>query len=143
MFLTALSEWIFQNNLKLGFFMKILIVDDSRLSRQWAIQALPEALSRHAQILEADDGEKAIELYKEHNPALVLMDITMPNKNGFEALEDILKIDQEATVVMITADRQKITKERIFNLGAKGVLHKPLETQALRELLLELIQKEA
>jgi CheY-like chemotaxis protein len=44
---------------------------------------------------------------------------------------------------MITADRQKITKERITSLGAKGILHKPLETQALRDLLLSLIQEES
>jgi len=119
--------------------MKILIVDDSRVSRQWAIGALPEALSKHAQIIEASDGEEAIQSYKENSPDLVLMDITMPNKNGFEALEKILSIDKEASVIMITADRQKITKERVLNLGAKGVLNKPLDTQDLRDLLLALV----
>lgn len=123
--------------------MKILIVDDSRLSRQWAVQALPEVLSKHAQLHEAEDGAEAVESFKNNNPDLVLMDITMPNKNGFEALEEILQINKNATVVMITADRQKITKERVLNLGAKGILHKPLETQALRELLLSLIKEDA
>jgi two-component system chemotaxis response regulator CheY len=78
--------------------MKILVVDDSKLSRQWAIQALPDMLTKHAKIFEADDGEKAIECYKKENPDLVLMDITMPNKNGFEALEEILAYDSKATV---------------------------------------------
>lgn len=123
--------------------MKILIADDSKVSRHWAIQALPESLKKHAQILEANDGAQAVDSYKENSPDLVLMDITMPNKNGFEALEEILQINNKATVVMITADRQKITKERVLGIGAKGILNKPLDTEALRELLLALIKEEA
>ncbi|NLC27828.1 MAG: response regulator [Campylobacteraceae bacterium] len=121
--------------------MKILIVDDSRLSRQWATQALPEILLKHAQIIETDNGEDAVKLYGLERPIFVLMDITMPKKNGFEALEEILKIDPEAFVIMVSADRQKLTKERILALGAKEILYKPIQKELLRELLLSFLKK--
>lgn len=123
--------------------MKILIVDDSKLSRKWSIQALPDYLFKHSKILEAKDGEEGVELFKSEKPDLVLMDITMPIKNGFEALEDILKIDPNAFVIMVSADRQKITKDKISNIGAKGIIHKPIDEEELRKLLLFFIQKES
>ncbi|MCK9257276.1 MAG: response regulator [Sulfurospirillaceae bacterium] len=121
--------------------MKILIVDDSRLSRQWAIQALPTTLFRQAEILEADNGEDAVKIYKENKPDLVLMDITMPKKNGFEALEEICKLDSNAFVVMVSADRQKLTKDRVLELGAKDILYKPIDQEILRDVLLAHIKK--
>ncbi|MBE0495247.1 MAG: response regulator [Campylobacterales bacterium] len=118
--------------------MKFLIVDDSRLSRNWSIQTLPEALRKRATIFEAEDGEAAVALYKEHRPDIVLLDITMPKKNGFEALEEIRAFDPKAIVIMISADRQKLTKERVLALGATEILYKPIETDKLRAVLLDL-----
>lgn len=120
--------------------MTFLIVDDSKLSRQWTIQALPEVFRKRATIIEAQDGEEAVALFKTHQPDLVLMDITMPKKNGFEALEEIRALDANATVVMISADRQKLSKERLLALGAREVFYKPIDKEALRALLLDLLQ---
>lgn len=122
--------------------MKILIVDDSRLSRQWVINSLPEMLLKHAEIIEAVNGEDAISIYNKESPALVFMDITMPKKNGFEALEEIRKIDNDAFVVMVSADCQKLTRERLLGLGAKDVLYKPVDKEILRNVLLSFINKE-
>lgn len=122
--------------------MKFLIVDDSRLSRNWSIQTLPEALRKRARIVEAEDGEVAVALYKEHRPDIVLMDITMPKKNGFEALEEIRAFDPKAIVIMISADRQKLTKDRVMALGAKDILPKPIDAEKLRAILLEIASGE-
>ncbi|MBN2965341.1 response regulator [Sulfurospirillum sp. T05] len=118
--------------------MKFLVVDDSRLSRNWSIQTLPEALRKKATIFEAEDGEVAVALYKEHRPDIVLLDITMPKKNGFEALEEIRTFDPKAVVIMISADRQKLTRERVLGLGATEILYKPIEADKLRTILLSL-----
>jgi len=116
-----------------------LVVDDSKISRKWLIEMIPKKILEHAAIIEGTDGQEAIDLYKEHRPDIVFLDITMPVVDGFEALEAIKALNPEAIVVMISADRQKSTKEKVLALGASAIIAKPIDAEEFRTTLLNLV----
>lgn len=119
--------------------MIFLIVDDSKISRKWLIEMIPKKIVENAEIIEGCNGEEAITLYDQHRPDVVFLDITMPIIDGFEALERIRAINPEALVVMISADRQKTTKEKVLALGASAIISKPVDEQEFRTTLLKLV----
>ncbi|WP_228447993.1 response regulator [Sulfurospirillum diekertiae] len=119
--------------------MIFLVVDDSKISRKWLIEMIPKKIVESAEIIEGCNGEEAIELYKQHQPDIVFLDITMPGIDGFEALKHIKEINADALVVMVSADRQKSTKERILNLGASAIISKPIDEEEFRTTLLKLV----
>jgi two-component system, chemotaxis family, chemotaxis protein CheY len=103
--------------------MKILIVDDAKLMRgiiKGAFTGMPDWT-----ILEASNGEDAIQLYKATKPDLVTMDITMDYKNGVEASREILAVDPEAKIVMITALGQENLLKECIEMGVKDFIVKP------------------
>jgi two-component system chemotaxis response regulator CheY len=119
--------------------MIFLVVDDSKISRKWLIEMIPKKIVENAEIIEGCDGEEAITLYEKHRPDIVFLDITMPVIDGFEALERIRAINPEALVVMISADRQKSTKEKVLSLGASAIISKPIDEEEFRTTLLKLV----
>ncbi len=116
-----------------------LVVDDSKISRKWLIEMIPKKILEHATIIEGTNGQEAVELYKEHGPDVVFLDITMPILDGIGALEAIKALDPEAIVVMISADRQKNTKEKVLALGASAIISKPVDAEEFRSTLLNLV----
>ena len=125
----------------MGYKLTFLVADDSKISRKWLIEALPEALRKKAQIIEAQNGQECVELFEKHTPDITFLDVTMPIMSGFEALEKIKAINSNATVIMVTADRQKITKEKLEKSGAKSVINKPIDPKDFRDILLGLISQ--
>lgn len=119
--------------------MVFLVVDDSKISRKWLIEMIPKKIAENAEIIEGCDGEEAITLYEKHRPDVVFLDITMPVVDGIEALERIRMINPEALVVMISADRQKSTKEKVLSLGASAIISKPIDEEEFRTTLLKLV----
>lgn len=114
--------------------MKILIVDDSRVSRMFVRKALPERIRETADFREAENGEQAIATYKEWHPSLVLLDLTMPGMTGFEVLEALKAFDPGAQVVIVSADIQQSAVEKVMQLGALTHINKPIDTQKLETL---------
>ncbi len=84
---------------------KILIVDDAAFMRMMIKDTLKK--NGYENIIEAADGELAVQSYKAEKPDLVIMDITMPNKNGLEALKEIKQMDPNARIVMCSAMGQE------------------------------------
>jgi len=119
--------------------MIFLVVDDSKISRKWLIEMIPKKIAEYTQIIEAENGEEAVALFKQYAPDIVFLDITMPVLNGFEALQQIRAANNEALVVMISADRQKSTKEKTLALGASAILSKPIDAEEFRSTLLKLV----
>ena len=78
-------------------------------------------------IVEAANGAEAVELFIKNRPGLVLMDITMPEMTGLEALEEILKTDPEAKVIMCSAIGQQSMIIKSLEMGAMGFIVKPFE----------------
>ncbi|MBR6229572.1 MAG: response regulator [Eubacterium sp.] len=111
----------------------VLIVDDSG----WSRTILRNLLEKNgfAIIGEAGDGEEAIDAYKELHPDIVTLDITMPKKDGIEALGEIMAYDSDAKVAMITSAGQRSKVLESLKLGAEKFITKPFDpTLVLTEL---------
>lgn len=107
----------------------VLIVDDSSFIRTILKNILVD--EGHTIVAEACDGEQAIELYKEHKPDLVTLDILMPVCDGICALQEIMKIDPNAIVVMCTEVGHQATVIKSLQLGAKGFIAKPIKKEVV------------
>lgn len=76
---------------------------------------------------EARDGDEAIAMFGEYSPDLVLLDITMPGRSGLEVLEEILRQDEDATVVMCSAMGQETVIQKAIVMGARDFIVKPFK----------------
>ena len=101
---------------------KILIVDDSALSRRTLRRILESA---SYEVVEADDGMAALELYFLEKPSVVLLDLVMKGMYGLEVLVKLREMDQEARVIVASADIQSSTRKLVDEAGALGFIHKP------------------
>lgn len=104
---------------------KILLVDDAAFMRMMIKDTLTK--NGYTAILEAADGDQAIEQYKTEKPDLVIMDITMPNKSGVEALKEIKAFDSAAKIVMCSAMGQESMVVEAIKLGALDFIVKPFK----------------
>ena len=104
---------------------KILLVDDAAFMRKM----LKDTLSKngYTDLYEAVDGADAVEKYDELKPDLVIMDITMPNMDGLEALKAIRGKDGSANVVMCSAMGQESMVMDAVRSGAKDFIVKPVK----------------
>jgi len=112
---------------------KILIVDDSPVSRKIMKSCMPE--DKEYEMFEAGDGQSGIDKYQQFKPDLTFMDLTMPVMDGMQALQQIIKIDPKAVIVVCTADVQMKTIFKVMNLGALMVVRKPVSKQAIEDAL--------
>ncbi|MEK6560577.1 MAG: response regulator, partial [Nitrospirota bacterium] len=78
---------------------------------------------------EADDADQAFELYKETNPDLVTMDITLTSSSGIDAISKILSYDRDARIIVISALEQRKVVMEALRLGAKDFIIKPFEEE--------------
>ena len=104
---------------------KILIVDDAAFMRMMIKDSLKK--NGYDDIIEAADGEQAVQFFKSENPDLIIMDITMPNKNGLEALKEIRELDANAKIVMCSAMGQESMVVEAIRNGAKDFIVKPFK----------------
>lgn len=103
---------------------EVLIVDDSDFMRN----LLREILEGEYEIVaEAENGVEAVELYQEHEPDVVMMDIVMPIRDGIEATEAIKEHDSSATVIMCTSVGQEEQMKNAIRAGASGYITKPFQ----------------
>ncbi|SDM27456.1 response regulator [Sediminibacillus halophilus] len=84
---------------------------------------------------EATNGQEAVEKYKELQPDLVTMDITMPEMNGVEALQAIKQLDEDANVVMCSAMGQQAMVVEAIKAGAKDFIVKPFTAERIEAAL--------
>jgi two-component system chemotaxis response regulator CheY len=109
----------------------ILIVDDAKFMRTLVKDALVP--TGHEIIGEAENGNEAVELYRKLKPDLVTMDITMREKDGIEAAEEILRGDPGARIIMVTALGQENLLTRAIKLGVKDFVVKPFPPERLQK----------
>jgi two-component system chemotaxis response regulator CheY len=117
---------------------KVLIVDDAAFMRM----SLKTMLERNGfeVIGEAENGLAGIKKYKELQPDLVTMDITMPELEGLQALKIIREFDSKAKVIMVSAMGQdSMVREAIMN-GAKSFIVKPYKEQHIIQTLLKICE---
>ncbi len=109
--------------------LKVLVVDDSLIIRK-KVTKLVEKLG-HEVVHGAKNGQEAIEQYIALKPDLVTMDITMPDMNGIEAVEHIIKDDSEAKIIMVTSHGQEDMVIKSIKAGAVGYMLKPVTQDKL------------
>lgn len=106
---------------------KILIADDSILARK-QLKDMISTLGTPV-FLEAKDGQGAIDQYKQNNPDLVFLDIVMPNKDGNAAIEEIMRDDPNATIIIASSIGTQSQLKKAIEAGAKEFIQKPLDQQ--------------
>ena len=118
---------------------KVLVVDDalfmrtalSKMLQEWGLEVVAQAAN----------GREAVNMYKEHSPDLVTMDVTMPIMSGIDALKLIMQDDPEAKIIMITAlGQQRIIVDALEN-GAKDFITKPFQPENLKEVVFNVLKK--
>ena len=106
----------------------ILVVDDAQFIRNRIKKAI-EKIEFCEVVGEASNGDDAIALYKELKPDLVTMDLVMPNTDGIKAIEEILKYDKQAKIIVISAVGQDLTILEATEKGAKDYIKKPFKEE--------------
>lgn len=109
----------------------ILIVDDASFMRMMIKDILTK--NGFTVLGEAENGLKAIEKYKELNPDLVMMDITMPGMDGLQAVREIKKLDITAKIIMCSAMGQQSMVIEAIQAGAKDFIVKPFQVDRVVE----------
>ncbi len=111
---------------------QILIVEDKPTSRELLRTVLEQ---QGYEVVEAEDGEQALVRLAEHVPDLVLMDLQMPVKNGYDVLKEIRKDSRMngLPVVAVTANAMPEDREKVLAAGFTGYIAKPVALARLRE----------
>ncbi len=114
----------------------VLVVDDTAFMRMTLKSMLEK--NGYQVVGEGEDGAKGVQLYKELKPALVTMDITMPNMDGITAIKEIMSFDPGAMVIVVSAMGQKSLVIDALNAGAKDFVVKPFQPDRIAEALAKL-----
>jgi CheY-like chemotaxis protein len=115
--------------------MKILVADDSKMARRMILKILEDCQETGHEIFQAQNGQEAVDLYKEHMPALVFLDLTMPVMDGFNALKLIKQHDANAKIVIVSADIQQGSMSQVREDGAMDFVKKPNSEAKMKQIL--------
>jgi len=116
--------------IKEGFPKKILVVDDNQDNRELVVKILK---SRGYQMIEAIDGEEALERAMAEKPDLILMDISIPKINGYEVTRRLKsRADfKDTPIIALTAHAMKGDREKTIEAGCDGYISKPFNIHEL------------
>ena len=106
---------------------KVLIVDDDL----FVAKVVKAGFSDVSDVTDTQDSQIALDLYKKINPDMVVLDIHMPDTNGFELCENILKYDQDAYILQTSSDASLDNVLNAVYSGAAGFLAKPIRKDKL------------
>lgn len=112
---------------------RVLIVDDAAFMRMM----IKDILTKNGYEVagEAENGAKAVEMYKELQPDVVTMDITMPEKDGIAAVKEIKGIDPNARIIMCSAMGQQMMVMEAIQAGARDFVVKPFQQDRVLQAL--------
>lgn len=116
--------------------VEVLIVDDSDFMRNLLREILE---GEHTVVGEAENGVEAVELFQEHNPDIVMMDIAMPIQDGIEATTEIKEGAPDAKVIMCTSVEQEEMMKEAIKAGADGYITKPFQKPNVLEAIADAV----
>lgn len=117
---------------------RVLIVDDQKGVRR----LLEELFKKEGyEVNVAVDGKDSIEKVKAYTPDIILMDMKMPNMNGLEASEEIIKYDHTIPIIMMTAYGEMEVIQKALEAGVKKYITKPFDIIDLRNLVREVLEQ--
>jgi len=109
---------------------RILVVEDSTMMRRIIVKVLRE--SGHEIVGEASSGQAALDLYQELKPDLVTMDITMRGMDGITASKEILNLDENAKILILSNLDEDKYREEVDKIGAIGLVNKHKTEEILK-----------
>ena len=104
---------------------KILIADDSDAIRLVLRDIL--SIGDHDVLSEACDGAEAVDMYKEHKPEILLLDLAMPKKDGLTVVKEVIQFDPNAKIILITASDDQKVIHQCMEQGAVSYISKPFD----------------
>ncbi len=119
--------------------LRILVCDDAAFMRNMIRNILTG--DGHQVVGEAVNGIESIQKYKELKPDIVTMDIVMPEKDGIEAVREIIKFDPNAKIIMCSALGQQSMVIDAIQAGAKDYIVKPFQPQKVIETIKKVIRQ--
>lgn len=115
----------------------ILIAEDNESN----YKLFASILKGEYQLIHAWDGQEAVEMFKQYNPQIILMDINMPVMDGYEATKEIRKYSAKVPIIAITAFAYASDEQRVMESGFDGYMPKPINARLLKAQLTEIMQK--
>lgn len=115
----------------------ILVAEDNE-SNYKLINAI---LGKNYNLIHAWNGREAVDMFQQYNPQLILMDINMPEMDGYEAADNIRKLSADIPIIAVTAYAYASDEERILNSGMNLYMSKPLNAKQLKDNVLNLLNK--
>ncbi|MHC0037639.1 response regulator [Pseudoneobacillus sp. C159] len=119
--------------------LRVLICDDSVLIRKKVKEALEKC--HCLEIMEAENGNVAVEVAKTNNLDLIFMDIVMPDKDGIEALIEIKSIHPEVKVVMASSVGTNNLLKNALQNGAYDFIQKPISFEAIQQIVEKVLRE--
>ena len=113
---------------------KVLIAEDHQVNMKY-VKTVIAKFSKNIQTLQAKDGKEAYKLFLEHNPDLILMDMIMPNIDGYQATTMIRNRDKTVPIIALTAKALQEDEEACLRAGINEYVTKPVSFEKLKELL--------
>jgi len=114
--------------------IQVLVIDDESVTRRVVTYALKAI---NIEVIDAEDGMQALALAQEHELQLVIVDINLPDMDGFTVLQKLKEMPhlKDIPMIMFTARNHPGDEDKARQLGASGFLYKPFSTQELRDLV--------
>jgi two-component system chemotaxis response regulator CheY len=117
--------------------LKLMIVDDSNIIRRRIERS--QQIDRLEVVGAASNGREAVELFRRTRPDVVTMDLTMPEMDGIECVEQLVAINSKVLILVVSALADKATAVEAIEKGANGFLCKPFTDRQLNDAFLELL----
>jgi signal transduction histidine kinase/DNA-binding response OmpR family regulator len=135
------SQWSDVTRLAEGYHVKALVADDTEVNRIVLSRILSEL---GVEVLEAENGQQAVQMFREHKPDIVFMDIRMPVMDGMEAAQQIMKEfgKDQFKLVAISASTLKHEQEEYLQAGFDDFIGKPFRFERVCECLAQLLEVE-
>jgi len=119
--------------------LRFMVVDDSSITIKKITQLLEQI--GHSVICSCKTGADALTYYRQYQPDMVTMDITMPDMDGISATQQILSIFPKALIIMVTAHGQEQMVIESIDAGAKGYILKPIKADKLADMITQVYEK--
>lgn len=127
-----------RSNMKISE-ITVMICDDSPLIRKKMSEIFKKV--GISEVIQASDGEEAVEKYKEYKPGLVFMDIVMPKKTGLDALREIMAVNKDAKVVIASTVGTQKNLINAIKEGAFEFLQKPVKEDDVLKIINLMLEK--
>ncbi|MFP4108275.1 MAG: response regulator [Desulfonatronovibrio sp.] len=115
---------------------RVIIIEDSVFQRSIIKKIVQEA---GHEVLEAESGKEGLRKIEDYHPDLILLDLLMPDIDGFQVLKILKSKHNKTPVVVITADVQQTTRQQCMEDGARQIVNKPVEASKLSGIINEIL----